>query len=980
MNKKLILISILVFLLILPVCTVKAGENFSVANNYEKERVLVGWYERDGYFERNADGSFSGLGYDYLKAIASYTGWEYEFVEGTRAECMTWLARGQIDLMSPINENQELPAIKLATEMIGEDYGYLYKKNNNHSLKYEDFSNFNKATVGVINYADLENGLKKYYREHDFEFYKVETYETMEELKTAMANGEIDLILTDSYVNVENMKVVGRFSNHRITFASKKDKIIRQINWAMGRMQLNNPEFILDLRETHFSEGSQNNLEYTMEEVTFLEKDRFLNVSLSKNQYPVSYRVNNDNSYKGIAIELLERIQYQTGLEFHIFYEDTYRQAKEKMDNNKENIHVLAGGIISKQQISAFRGEAVGIGTDKRKYNVSFYDVRLGIVGGKDKDPENRLTAAIPEYVAVSLSTLREIYPHYEFKVYENGEQCMRAVLNKNADVAIFTDVGIQELMVYDIYKDMQVLQYVPGNFVSVFTILTEDKVLVDIFNKALQNIPTEVKQTIVNDNIYHLAMRTVGIEELWQQYRDFIIIAAAIVAGILVYRKYLREKKAKEKAYNDGVADVSTLEKLKLDMTPILETKDKEHYYVIAIDIDKFKVINDLYGYHMGDKTIAFLGKILKDGLTAKDFIARSTADNFVIIKKSKSAEKIQDYLNHSYQLLDDIIAEKEVHYRLILKAGIYKISERDKNLSSIIDKAHLAKHNIQQIFESSYMFYNEKMRKKNIEEKRLENAMEKALKKGEFCIYLQPQIDMKTEKIVSAEALIRWNSEEKGMISPATFIPVFERNGFITKLDLFVWEEAIRTLHKWQEKHMKMVPIAINLSRIDIQTEGMLEQLVEMMHKYQMDARWIKTELTESVCLESDSVIMEKMNLLNSMGFKIAIDDFGAGYSSFYLLKEMPIHILKIDKSFLEFDVRSQAKHLVVLSDVINLGKHLDLQIVMEGVETKDQVDLLKYIGCDIAQGYYYSKPVTVEEFERLLERDYGTKGARV
>ena len=351
-----------------------------------------------------------------------------------------------------------------------------------------------------------------------------------------------------------------------------------------------------------------------------------------------------------------------------------------------------------------------------------------------------------------------------------------------------------------------------------------------------------------------------------------------------------------------------------------------------------------------------------------------------FVIIKKGKDKNQIRDYLNKVYQLVDSIINESAIHYRLILKAGIYQITDFDGNLSSIIDKANLAKRNIKQIFESTYQFYDEEMRRKNIEEKQLENDMEAALREREFCIYLQPQIDLRTGKIVSAEALVRWISPEKGLISPVKFIPVFERNGFITKLDAFVWEEAIRTISRWQKEHKMVVPIAINLSRIDVQTEGMLEKLIDLMKKYQLDCRWIKTELTESICLENDTIVMEKMHQLNDAGFKIAIDDFGAGYSSFYLLKEMPIHILKIDKSFLEFNLANESRHMVVLKDVINLGKHLELEIIMEGVETKEQAELLESVGCDIAQGYYYSKPVPVEVFEKLLEKDYGIEGGEV
>ena len=969
MKKKIGLFIALCISCIIPVFPVLARENFG-AKESENKKIIVGWYERAGYFEKKSDGTLSGFGYDYLQAISAYTGWEYEFVEGTRRQCMGWLSKGQIDLMSPINVNWKSKNIKPSSEVIGEDYGYLYKKNNNSLLEYNDFKNFKKAIVGVENYSGLEERLEEYCRENKFQFLEIKQYDTLPQMKQAMAKGEIDILVTDSYVNVENMKVVGRFSNSRITFGAVREEIIFELNYAMEQIKLNNPNYTQDLRETYFSASAQKNLEYSSTEIEFLKADRAYNVLLAKDQYPIAYRAADDSGYKGIAVEVLERIEYQTGLSFNQFYEDTYSQGQKRLE--KGDVQILAGGILSKQDMNMTSGQSIAGEGTTNQYHVGFYDVRLAVVGNKETDPKSRLVAAIPDYLEISLPVLKELYPHYRFYVCRSGEECAKAIIDKKADVAILTDVGIQRLTVYDLYEKLQLLQYVPGNFVSVFTIQTNQKVLVDVFRKALQNIPDSVMATLENDNLYHVAMRTMSFRELWQNYGGHVITIAVLIGGLIGYRKYLAEKRAKEKAYRDSVANVSSMEKIRLDMKEIFQTEEINEYYAICLDLDKFKVINDLYGYDKGDQTIAFLGKILKKNLGEKDLIARSTADNFIIIKKAKGEEEIKIYLDQVYGEIEEIIGKKDIHYRMILKAGVYRITDKDKNLSSIIDKANLAKRSITQIFESTYQFYDETMREKNIEEKQLENDMETALKNGEFCIYLQPQIELKTGRIVSAEVLVRWKSPVNGLIPPIKFIPVFEQNGFIIKLDLFVWEEAIRTISRWQKEQKKVVPIAINLSRIDVQSEGMLEKLIELMKEYDLDAKWIKTELTESVCMENDTIIMEKMHQLNQVGFKIAVDDFGAGYSSFYLLKEMPIDILKIDKSFLEFDLTKNSKHRVVLEDVINLGKHLDLQIVMEGVETKEQAEFLEKIGCDIAQGYYFSRPISVDEFEALLEKD--------
>ena len=206
--------------------------------------------------------------------------------------------------------------------------------------------------------------------------------------------------------------------------------------------------------------------------------------------------------------------------------------------------------------------------------------------------------------------------------------------------------------------------------------------------------------------------------------------------------------------------------------------------------------------------------------------------------------------------------------------------------------------------------------------------------------------------------------------------FIPLFEKNGFICKLDYFVWDETIKTLARWRDEKRIMVPISINLSRVDIDKTGMIESVVALLDKYAISAEWIKAELTESVCLENDSIIMEKMNLLKDSGLKIAIDDFGSGYSSLHLLKRMPIDILKIDKSFLDYNETMQEKDKIVIRDVVELGKHLHMQIVMEGVETLEQSVFLENIGCDIAQVYYYGRPMPIEEFEQILKKNHGVE----
>ena len=336
-----------------------------------------------------------------------------------------------------------------------------------------------------------------------------------------------------------------------------------------------------------------------------------------------------------------------------------------------------------------------------------------------------------------------------------------------------------------------------------------------------------------------------------------------------------------------------------------------------------------------------------------------------------------MQQYLQQVFDTVEADIDRFSGDYRLILKAGVYKIIEEDYVLSSMIDKASMAKANLEVGHESCFGLYSEAMRQRAIDEKKMENDMEKALETGQFKVYLQPQVDLKTKKIVSAEALVRWIDPEKGIVPPFKFIPLFEKNGFICNIDYYVWEEVIKMLARWREEGMIMVPISINISRVDIQKTGLIEEIMTLFEKYSVASKWVKAEVTESVCLENDKIIIEKMKALKSYGLKIAIDDFGSGYSSLHMLKEMPIDILKIDKSFLDYHGEMKERDEILIRDVVDLGKHMHMQIITEGVETLEQSNFLENIGCDIAQGYYYGRPMPVEKFELALERNYSMEG---
>lgn len=939
--------------------------------------VRVGWFECEGYFEEDKNDNLIGFGVDYLNAIAAYTGWEYEFVKSTREGCLKMLQSGEIDLMSPVRVDMELKNARVSSEVIGESYGYIYKLSNNFKVSYEEYNKFKRMIIGIEKGSHMEEVVKAYCKNNNFEFYEMVYFRTLDEMKSALASRKIDAIVTDSYVSIENLKVIGRFANGRVTFATSNQEIWNQLNRAMEDIKLDNPDYTEDLRKRYFSESAQNNLEYSLVEREFLSVGRKYEVALSTEQYPVSYKTTEERGHKGIAVDILKKMEYYSGITFDIVYVDSYEAGLEML--KKGQVDILGGSIISKQDINnTIYATEKNAPSRRKEYTAQFYDMEMAFIGRKSTQMENSLKVAVPSYMDKCIEELETMYPKYSFVLYGSDDACLEAILNNEVDAAVQSDLKINEMMIYDKYKELQNLKFLPGNYSVAFTIWTDEAVLVNIMNKTLKSISETSLSTIENNNIQHIAIEQMTPLEFINQYKGYIgislILLFAINAAGLGYHKYKEEQKSKEKAYRDSVANIGSMEKFRIDVEPVLKGNGKSDYYMIAVDIDRFKLINDLYGYAEGDKVIAYLARVLQNNAGNDSFVARLNADHFVVLKKEKSLSGVEEYLNLVFETVERDIAEHDQDYRLIVKAGIYKVREDDSLLSSIIDKADLAKDKMVIGHQSSYAVYSEEMRQKTIEDKRLENDMESALENKEFKVFLQPQIDLRTKKIVSAEALVRWVHPEKGMIPPFKFIPLFEKNGFICKVDYFVWEESIKTLAKWRDGNQIMVPISINLSRVDIEKTGMVESVIALLDKYSIQPKWIKAELTESVCLENDAVIMDKMNLLKECGLHIAIDDFGSGYSSLHLLKRMPIDILKIDKSFLDYDENMQEKDEIVIRDVVELGKHLHMQIVMEGVETLGQTTFLESIGCDIAQGYYYGRPMPIEEFEQILKKNYG------
>lgn len=382
--------------------------------------------------------------------------------------------------------------------------------------------------------------------------------------------------------------------------------------------------------------------------------------------------------------------------------------------------------------------------------------------------------------------------------------------------------------------------------------------------------------------------------------------------------------------------------------------------YVLLVLDMEHFKMINDAFGTQLGDEILKKLAKCLDNDLKGIATYGRLEADHFAVCMPYRMLD-----IDKMCTDIEKFVASFHLHYRMIINTGIYIICDKSISVEKMCDKAHLALQTIKGNYNRHYAFYDGEIRDKILKNQMITSQMETALAEKQFFICLQPIYDIVSHQIISAEVLVRWKHPKQGLISPSVFIPIFEKNGFITKLDVFVWEEACRFLKKIESK----IPLTVNVSRMDLYNTNLCNILVSLIQKYNLDASMLKLEITETAYTDNSQQLLEMMRELKKYGFQFIMDDFGSGYSSLNMLKDLPVDVIKMDMKFIE-DIETSQRAGNIMVSVLRMAKWLNMSVVVEGVETQTQVDFLRSVGCSQIQGIYFSKTIRPNEFQTLME----------
>lgn len=539
---------------------------------------------------------------------------------------------------------------------------------------------------------------------------------------------------------------------------------------------------------------------------------------------------------------------------------------------------------------------------------------------------------------AMNRSILKNILTSsYDVEEAENGAAALDMLRNEGDKIAlIILDLVMQAMDGYE--------------FLSV---MAKDE--------AIANIPviavTQMEQGFKEERALFCGAR----DYISRPYHPAVLLRR--IENIIALHEYRKRIKSIER---DALTGVFTKEAFFNRISEILANNSGGHYSMIATNIERFKIFNDVNGMERGDQLLQTVAKELEEYITAYDGICgRFSSDHFMMMIPRENED---GFLEQILSNPDVNLSEKVPNLHVLIKYGIYHIDERDIAPDMMYDRAKMATESIKGQYDVIYACYNDAMRQRLLREQRISGEMHKALLEEQFQVYFQPKYDLESGCIAGAEALVRWNHPEFGFLGPNEFIPLFEQNGFITELDQFVWRKTCAVIAEWITMGNKYVPVSVNVSRKDIYHANLPEFFADLVQQYGLKPKHLHLEITETAYTQDAAQLIRVVNELRELGFMIEMDDFGSGYSSLNMLSELPIDILKLDMRFIQKETEKN-ENRNILSFIISMAKWMHLSVVAEGVETEEQIEVLRNMDCDYVQGYYYAKPMPEKNFTRLV-----------
>lgn len=468
----------------------------------------------------------------------------------------------------------------------------------------------------------------------------------------------------------------------------------------------------------------------------------------------------------------------------------------------------------------------------------------------------------------------------------------------------------------------------------------------------------TVVPVAVVNERLYKVVTSTV----------IFAVVVIIVYTALVMFNARLQRKRQEELAsmvYVDELTGGKTFAKFQLDYESIVKEYSVNKFAVVSMDLNRFKMINDMYGYDEGDKIIRLMNELWEEQLSPMELCGHRSADRFVILLAYEDRKELKARLENYVKQLQERVEGK---YKLNAAIGVYEVGYSEEPFEVIFNRSIMAfstAKNRSKMIE----FYDAAMEEGLVWERFVEDYFQKAIENHEFKVYYQAKVNAETGKVSGAEALVRWIRPDGSVVFPGKFIPVLENNGMIAELDRYMFREVLSHQKQWMDAGIPIVPVSVNLSRVQLSEQNFVERYKDMLEEVDLPSKYIGLEFTESAMFDNEDVLRSTVDQLHSLGIKVLIDDFGVGYSSMMTLKAIPVDIMKMDKSFVDSIGDERGNKIVV--GLIEFALSLGMTVTAEGVEDENQYMFLREHNCSDIQGYYFARPIPAEEYcEKFLK----------
>lgn len=921
--------------------------------------LRVGYDPNYGIIEFKDGPQASGYSYEYLQRLSEFTGWNYTYVSCNWIQCLRMLEEGEIDLLPGM---QRSDARKNLFDFGQYQEGFLHvslvTRTDRNDVFYNDPQGYRNLTVVMAKDNAINTLFENYATENSLKVERI-LVESAGDMLALLQKGQADMAVISTPMDVRGLKEVANLGQQPFYtgLAHNVDGLRDEFDKAQWLLEKEDTYYNARLHERHLAQRSPP-LGLSRAEAAFAAGSPSLRVAINPHWWPMeSFTTPTSPTPTGILYDLLTKLSQEMGL--NIVYVNTKNYAESLELFKRGEVDIITG-------LSDNMRNVLG---DTAHISRPLLNMPLILVGRDGGAHSSTCKVGVPRYFA----SVKELRANFGPRAvhYNEFEDIATDLVQGRLNLAVMSSWRYDNVISLPGFSNLRVLGVLTRDAeVSLGVSTHVSPELLSLLNKSLLRITTEDVQSAVFTHTVGKSPASYWLL-MWRAYGSWmalaLVLALLIGVSLALYSKIRSARRLRAVALTDELTGIGNYKAFVLRGKPL---QRKGNCLLVSMDINNFKNFNAYYGHQAGNVILIHTAQLLRLLVQDNEIACRTGGDEFsMLLQWPGSLEAVFARLEPLEDQLAALATSKgQQRLKLSYSFGVYRLPNTGVSLQAALDCGGEARKSVKEAYKTTIGVYDAAMDKRISDERLFEEEMLGAHERGEFVVRLQPKCDLNTGEIVGAEALVRWEHPQRGEILPGAFVSLFERNGFIARLDMFVLDTTCRMLRRWADECRPLMPISVNMSRLHVLDANFVSSVKRVIEQHGILPQLIELEVTESAFLENTDLLLHIMNELCDYGITLSMDDFGTGYSSLNMLKNLPVHVLKLDKEFLSSHADSSSRGRDIVRHVVSMAQALNMEVVCEGVETAGQVEFLRSIDCRIGQGYFFAKPMAIVAFEHM------------